>query len=75
MKNFVVAGVIAGAISSGGLAAGAGLAGTLAPTWLTFFVIGEYTHGLLCRSVRLFLSLFSRLASVSVSFFLGASTM
>lgn len=41
VKNFVVAAVIAGAISSGGLAAGAGLAATLAPTCLTFFVIAH----------------------------------
>lgn len=45
VKNFVVAMVIAAAIASGGLAAGAGVADTLTPSVLTFFVIGEF---LLC---------------------------
>lgn len=41
VKNFVVAMVIAAAIAAGGLAAGAGVASTLTPSVLTFFVIGE----------------------------------
>lgn len=41
LKNFVVAMVIAAAIAAGGLAAGAGVAETLTPSVLTFFVIGE----------------------------------
>ncbi|CAN0165033.1 unnamed protein product [Ectocarpus sp. 12 AP-2014] len=41
VKNFVVAMVIAAAIAAGGLAAGAGVASTLTPSVLTFFVIGH----------------------------------
>lgn len=41
VKNFVVALVIAAAIAAGGLAAGAGVAATLTPSVLTFFVIGK----------------------------------
>lgn len=41
VKNLVVAAVIAAAICSGGLAAGAGIDSTLAPAWLTFFTIGD----------------------------------
>ncbi|CAM9527957.1 unnamed protein product, partial [Hapterophycus canaliculatus] len=41
MKNFVVAMVIAAAVAAGGLAAGAGVAATLTPTVLTFFVIAH----------------------------------
>ncbi|CAN0441411.1 unnamed protein product, partial [Ectocarpus fasciculatus] len=44
VKNFVVAMVIAAAIAAGGLAAGAGVASTLTPSVLTFFVIGEGIH-------------------------------
>ena len=45
VKNFVVALVIAAAIAAGGLAAGAGVAATLTPTVLTFFVIGKGDTG------------------------------
>lgn len=41
VKNLVVALIIAAAIAAGGLAAGAGVAETLTPSVLTFFVIGK----------------------------------
>lgn len=45
VKNLVVAGVVAAAIAAGGLASGAGVSSTLAPSVLTFFVIGEDEFG------------------------------
>ncbi|CAM9859264.1 unnamed protein product [Ascophyllum nodosum] len=39
VKNLVVAGVVAAAIASGGLASGTGIAATLSPSLLTFFTI------------------------------------
>ena len=42
VKNLVVAGVVAAAIASGGLASGTGIAATLSPSLLTFFTIGEH---------------------------------
>lgn len=41
VKNLVVAAVVGAAIAAGGLAAGASVAATMAPSALTFFVIGE----------------------------------